>query len=116
MNWEGYSEDLKSFEYHSVVEFNLKWTTVQAECGKTCGEKGYKPIAESYNHEFLEVSVRAQSVLLCEPTSIRARVYILSLHSLGWNLHWHKIGRVFKEEGEITLRRIFSASYEEFAG
>jgi|GEM_PF-2782423 len=81
MNWEGYLEDLKSFEQHSVAEFNLKWTTVQAEWGKTCGEKGYNPVAESYNREFLEVSVRAQSVLLCEPTSIRARVYMSSLNS-----------------------------------
>jgi len=55
MNWEGYSEDLKSFEQHSVAEFNLKWTTVQAEWGKICGEKGYNPVAESYNREFLEV-------------------------------------------------------------
>lgn len=81
MNWEGYSEDLKSFEYHSVAQFNLKWTTVQAERGKTCGEKGYSPIVESYNHEFFEASVRAQFALLCEPTSIRARVYISSLNS-----------------------------------
>jgi hypothetical protein len=81
MNWEGYSEDLKSFEQHSVAEFNLKWTTVQAEWGKTCGKKGYNPVAESYNYEFLEASVRAQSVLLCEPTSICARVYISSLNS-----------------------------------
>jgi hypothetical protein len=80
MNWEGYSEDLKSFEQHSLAEFNLKCPTVQAEWGKTCGEKGYNPIAESYNHEFLEASVRAQFVLLCEPTSIRARVYISSLN------------------------------------
>jgi len=53
---------------------------VQAESGKTCGEKGYNPVAESYNHELLGASVRAQSVLLCEPTSIRARVYISSLN------------------------------------
>jgi hypothetical protein len=77
VNWKGYSEDLKSFENHALAEFNLKCPTVQAEWGKTCGEKGYNPIAESYNHEFLEASVRAQFVLLCEPTSIRARVYIL---------------------------------------
>ena len=86
MNWEGYSEDLKSFEQQSVTEFNLKWTTVQAEWGKTCGEKGYSPIVESYNHEFLEAAVRAQSVLLCEPTSIRARVYMSSLNLNFWRI------------------------------
>ncbi len=42
MNWEGYSEDLKSFEQHSVAEFNPKCPTVQAEWGKTCGEKYQK--------------------------------------------------------------------------
>jgi hypothetical protein len=81
MNWEGYSENLKSFEQHSVAEFNPKCPTYQAEWGKTCEEKGYNPVAESYNYEFFEASVRAQSVLLCEPTSICARVYISSLNS-----------------------------------
>jgi hypothetical protein len=79
MNWEGYSENLKSFERQTLTEFNLKWTTVQAEWGKTCGQKGYNPIAESYNHEFLEASVSAEFMWLCEPTSIRARVYRSSL-------------------------------------
>ncbi len=35
MNWEGYSEDLKSFEQHSGAEFNLKCPADQAEWGKT---------------------------------------------------------------------------------
>ncbi len=42
MNWEGYSEDLESFEQHSGAEFNLKCPADQAEWGKTCGEKYQK--------------------------------------------------------------------------
>jgi hypothetical protein len=42
MNWEGYSEDLKSFEQHSVAEFNPKCPTVQAEWGKTTEGRGQR--------------------------------------------------------------------------
>jgi hypothetical protein len=58
MTWEGLSEDLESFAQHSLTEFNLKCSARQAKWGKTCGEKGYDPITKSYNHEFLEASIR----------------------------------------------------------
>jgi len=67
MNWEGYSEDLKSFEQHSVAEFNLKWTTDQAEWGTQIhrlyeGESIFAHLGVSLQ---LHLWVRALLVALC---------------------------------------------------